>query len=119
MPSLQIEYKGEKYADMSFIDLKELEVAGDHTYHFKLMNVKDERGNHYDIEQITFKTNMSLDLYKIEHPDNLKMAKNGAVHLTIFTEELFNDKSKDIYDQNEQKHILQMEFNYKKVRTFR
>ena len=104
---------------MSFVDLKELEVDGDKTYFFKLVNKPDEKGNEYDTEQIKFTTNMAKDLFKIKHPDKVAIGKKEGVSLTIFTEDLFNDTSRDIYDQNEQRHYLQMQFDYKKVRTFR
>jgi len=119
MASLQIEYHDHLYPDMSFINLKELEVAGDKTYNFNLVNMPDDKGNNYDTEQITFKTNMAKEVYKIEHPDKIAMSKKGSCRLTIFTEDLFNDTSRDIYDKAEQRHTLQIQFNYKKVRTFR
>ena len=116
---LQIKFKDMLYPDMSFIDLKELEVKGDAKYDFELVNKPDENGNTYDTKEITFTTNMDKDLYKIKHPDKVPVGKRGSVHLTIFIEKLFNDTSRDIYDENEQRHYLQMQFDYKKVRTFR
>jgi len=116
---LQVEYKDTLYPDISFIDLKELEVQGDKTYNFKLVNKPDEKGNNYDTEQIKFKTNMDPKVYKIEHPDKVSIGQKSAVRLTIFTEDLFNDTSRDIFDEKEQRHYLQMQFDYKKVRTFR
>ena len=104
---------------MSFIDLKELEVQGDKTYNFKLVNKQDEKGNNYDAIEIKFKTNMAKELYKIEHPNKVSIGQKGNVRLTIFTEDLFNDTSRDIYDEGEKRHFLQMQFDYKKVRTFR
>jgi len=119
MASLRIEYKGKEHIDMSFIDLADVEVKGDKSWSFKLLNRPDERGNSYDVKQIAFKTNMAADLYKIAYPQEIAQGGSGAVNLTIFTEKLFNDKSRDIYDQNEQHHILQMQFDYMKIRTFR
>lgn len=119
MVSLKLEYKGVQYKDMSFVDLKDVEVKGDKSWTFKMLNVTDENGNNYDIEEIVFTTNMSKDLYKISHAKNLKMNEQGIATLTVHTEALFNDTSRDIYDKNEQHHILQMQFDYTKVRTFR
>ena len=119
MVSLKLEYNGVQYKDMSFIDLKNVEVKGDMSWGFKMLNMPDENGNNYDIEEITFKTNMAKDLYSIKYTKDIKMNKKGEATLTIHTEKLFNDRSRDIYDENEQHHVLQMQFDYKKVRTFR
>ena len=119
MVSLKLEYNGVQYKDMSFIDLKNVEVKGDKSWAFKMLNMPDENGNNYDIEEITFKTNMAKDLYSIKHTKDIKMNKKGEAKLTIHTEKLFNDRSRDIYDENEQHHILQMQFDYTKTRTFR
>jgi len=116
---MQIDYKGTIYQDMSFVQLGDLQVAGDKVYSFTLLNRPDDKGNEYNIEAITFKTNMSKDSYSIKHPESLAKGGKGATKLTIHTEALFNDTSRDIYDQNEQHHILQMEFNYQKLRVFR
>ncbi len=116
---LQIRFKGTMYPDMSFIDLKALEVAGDVTYSFKLVNRPDEKGNNYDTDEIVFRTNMAADLYKISFPKKIAIGQEGDVKLTIMVEDLFNDTSRDIFDENEQRHYLQMQFDYRKVRTFR
>ena len=116
---LQIKHKGVMYPDMSFIDLRELEVVESITYDFELVNKPDEKGNSYDAIDIKFTTNMNKRVYRIEHPNKVNMSQRGAVVLTIFPEKLFNDTSMDIYDKNDQRHYLQMQFDYKKVRTFR
>lgn len=117
--TLQIRYKGTMYPDMSFIDLKDREVVNDETYSFELVNKPDDKGNNYDTRKIRFATNMNKRLYKIDHPKEIPMGQEGPVILTIFLEQLFNDTSMDIYDKNEQRHFLQMQFDYEKVRTFR
>lgn len=120
MPSvLQIRYKGKTYPDMSFIDLREREVVNDETYDFELVNKPDDKGNNYDAIDIVFSTNMNKRLFEIEYPNKVDMGQKGVVKLIIFLENLFNDTTMDIYDKNEQKHYLQMQFDYKKVRTFR
>ena len=107
------------YPDMSFIDLKELEVIKNKKYDFELVNKPDEKGNNYDAMEIVFSTNMNKELYRMSHPKNVLMGQKGSASLTIFVEDLFNDTSRDIYDENEQRHYLQMQFDYQKVRTFR
>jgi len=116
---LQIKFQDKLYPDMSFIDLKEREVVENTTYNFELVNKPDENDNTYDAIDIKFTTNMDRRLYKISHPNKVPVGQKGAVHLTLFLEDLFNDTSRDIYDKNEQRHYLQMQWDYKKVRTFR
>lgn len=112
--ALQIKFKDTLYPDMSFIDLKVLEVDGDKIYNFDLINKSG-----FDIEDIKFTTNMKPEHYSIEHSKNMsKETKSAPVKLTIHTLILFESKDIDLFDTREQKHILQMQFDYNRVRKF-
>lgn len=110
---LKIHYNGKVYGDFSFIQVPSSIAGDDKHFSFEI-----ENPTFYEIEEISFITNMPKDTYEVTLPKSIKKFSNAKMELTLKTKELFKSKDPALYNSATQKHQIAIALDYDMVRSF-